>query len=72
MARHAVSSLQKRGLDVVLLTGDNRRTAQAIAMEVGIPSQNVFAEVLPSHKKNKINELQRMNNKVRCSRAVIC
>lgn len=57
MARGAVESLQLLGLDVVLLTGDNRRTARAIAMDVGIPSHNVFAEVLPSHKKNKITEL---------------
>jgi len=58
MAKNAVVALQDLGLNVVLLTGDNRRTAQAIATSVGIHSRNVFAEVLPSHKKNKIVELQ--------------
>ncbi|XP_064404796.1 copper-transporting ATPase 1-like isoform X4 [Halichondria panicea] len=52
----AVSSLKKMGQRVVLLTGDNRRTAQAIAEEVGI--HEVYAEVLPSHKKNQISALQ--------------
>ena len=54
----AVHALQKMGQQVVLLTGDNRRTAQAIAAEVGIPPSQVYAEVLPSHKKNKISALQ--------------
>ncbi len=60
-----VRKLQKRGLEVVLLTGDNRRTAQAIATEVGIPFQNVYAEVLPSDKKDKVQELQHNHRKVR-------
>jgi Cu+-exporting ATPase len=57
-ARVAVYTLQKMGLRVLLLTGDNRRTALAIADEVGIPAGQIFAEVLPSHKKNKVAELQ--------------
>ena len=52
----AVCALKKMGQRVVLLTGDNRRTAQAIAAEVGI--HEVYAEVLPSHKKNQISALQ--------------
>ena len=64
----AVHALQKMGQQVVLLTGDNRRTAQAIAAEVGIPPSQVYAEVLPSHKKNKISALQEGGKKkVHCS-----
>lgn len=60
----AVQALHKLGLDVVLLTGDNRRTAQAIAQEVGIQYNCVYAEVLPSHKKHKVSELQGRGMKV--------
>ncbi len=60
----AIRALKKMGQKVVLLTGDNRRTAQAIADEVGIHSSQVFAEVLPSHKKNKVSSLQRKGRKV--------
>ncbi len=62
----AISSLKKMGHTVVLLTGDNRRTAEAIAEEVGI--HEVYAEVLPSHKKNLISDLQKKGKvKVRAS-----
>uniref|UniRef100_B8HTD3 Probable copper-transporting ATPase PacS n=1 Tax=Cyanothece sp. (strain PCC 7425 / ATCC 29141) TaxID=395961 RepID=B8HTD3_CYAP4 len=52
----AVRALQRLGLEVVMLTGDNRRTAAVIAHEVGI--QRVFAEVRPDQKAAKVAEIQ--------------
>jgi Cu+-exporting ATPase len=51
-----VRTLQKLGLEVVMLTGDNRKTAEAIASEVGIT--RVFAEVRPDQKASQIQALQ--------------
>lgn len=56
-AQEAVKNLHKLGIKIVMLTGDNKNTAQAIAREVGI--DDVVAEVLPDEKLNKIKELQK-------------
>ncbi len=53
----AIRSLRKRNIEVVLLTGDNERTAQVIARQAGI--ERVFAEVLPDEKAGVIRKLQR-------------
>jgi len=55
-AREAVSSLKAMGLDVVMITGDNPRTAAAVAKEVGI--ERVLAEVLPEAKALEVKRLQ--------------
>ena len=52
----AVKTLQRLGLEVVMLTGDNRPTAEVIAQQVGI--KRVFAEVRPDQKAAQINTLQ--------------
>ena len=52
----AVKALQRLGLEVVMLTGDNRQTAEAIASQVGI--KRVIADVLPHQKAEQIQQLQ--------------
>ena len=54
----AVKQLQAQGLSVWMITGDNKRTAQAIAAQVGIPAGHVLAEVLPEEKANAVRRLQ--------------
>ena len=61
-AREAVQKLEEMGLDVVLLTGDRRSTAEAVAKETGIA--RVVAEVLPRDKVKEIRRLQAMNRVV--------
>jgi Cu+-exporting ATPase len=57
-ARETVSALHERGHEVHLLTGDNERTAHAVAEAVGIPAENVRAGVLPDEKADALEAIQ--------------
>ena len=58
----AINTWEKMGVRVIMLTGDNRRTAEAVRQKLGI--SEVVAEVLPQDKEKKVSELKRQGHKV--------
>lgn len=60
----AIAALRSLGVDVRMLTGDNRVTAEAIARRVGLSSEQVIADVLPADKERHVRELQDAGSKV--------
>ncbi len=58
----AIKSLQDSKVEVYMITGDNERTAKAIAKKVGIKESNVFAQVLPENKADHVKGLQKKGN----------
>jgi len=57
-SKEAVERLSQMGVAVYMITGDNRRTAEAIAVQAGIKAENVLAEVLPENKAEEVAKLQ--------------
>ena len=55
----AIKTMQEQGLMTWMVTGDNERTAEAIAAQVGIPSEDVLSEMLPQDKAHQVRRLQR-------------
>jgi NAD(P)-dependent dehydrogenase (short-subunit alcohol dehydrogenase family) len=63
-AANVVGQLQTQGLKIYLVTGDNSQTAASIAKQVGIATENVFAEVRPEQKAEFVKKLQAAGERV--------
>jgi P-type E1-E2 ATPase len=64
-ARTAIAALKELGLEVAMISGDNQRTAEAVARELGI--DRVFADVLPPDKADYVTRLQQEGKRLRWS-----
>jgi Cu+-exporting ATPase len=62
-AKKAIERLKNMGIQSYLITGDNERTANAIATQAGIPAANVFARVMPGDKASHVKKLQTRRTK---------
>jgi Cu+-exporting ATPase len=63
-SKDAIKELQKLGIEVFMLTGDNQQAAHFIGQQVGLDAAHIFAEVLPQDKAQKVSELQAQTKKV--------
>ena len=61
-SKEAIDALKEMGIGIYMITGDNKRTAAAIARQAGI--ENVLAEVLPGHKAEEVEKLKKQGKKV--------
>ncbi|KAJ2904123.1 E1-E2 ATPase-domain-containing protein [Zalerion maritima] len=64
-AEHVIKAFQNRGIQTWMISGDNPKTALAVAEMVGIPKDNVIAGVLPEQKSEKVKYLQKILHKTR-------
>jgi Cu+-exporting ATPase len=63
-SKEALARLGRMGVEVYMITGDNRRTAEAVALQAGIRADHVLAEVLPEHKAEEVAKLQKAGRTV--------
>jgi Cu+-exporting ATPase len=61
-AAAAVDALHRQGISIVMMTGDNRRTAEAVARKIGI--DEIFADLLPDQKQQKVDQLRAQGRRV--------